>query len=128
LLPDQLAPVADRVRSNVGVEPGEATESTASSQIDLQRLMIRAEFIRPLAGIRVVLAGKFRMLTADQARDLANRSGALCKEQVDDDTDFMVVDETTRSQAKSETHTGGTTRVISEQEFLHLIHSPNSVR
>jgi DNA polymerase-3 subunit epsilon len=127
LLPNQLAPGTGRVRATAGVEDGEATEA-ASGQIDLQRLMIRAEFIRPLAGVQVVLAGKFRLLSPEQARDLADRSGAVCKEQVDHDTDFMVVDETTRSQAKSEAVTTGVTRMISEQEFLRLIRSPSSVR
>jgi DNA polymerase-3 subunit epsilon len=128
LLPDQLTPAAERVRSTAGVEEGEDTEAMAGGQIDLQRLMIRAEFIRPLAGVQVVLAGKFRMLSAEQARDLADRSGAVCKEQVDDKTDFMVVDEMMRSQAEKEADTRGVTRVISEREFLRLVDSPSSVR
>ncbi len=128
LLPDQLAPLTERTQATAQVEDGKATESMDSGQIDLQRLMIRAEFIRPLAGIQVVLAGRFRMLSPEQARELADRSGALCQEQVDDDTDFMVVDESTRSQVNSGGDTTRVTRVISEQEFLRLIHSPCSVR
>jgi DNA polymerase-3 subunit epsilon len=128
LLPDQLAPGTGQVQATARIKEAEATEAMASGEIDLQRLMIRAEFIRPLAGVQVVLAGKFRVLSPEQARDLANRSGAVCQEQVDDETDFMVVDETTRSQAKREPGTRGVTRLISEQEFLRLIHSPSSGR
>ena len=128
LLPDQLTEATERAEPAARVEDGPATEAMASDQIDLQRLMIRAEFIRPLAGIQVVLAGKLRILSPEQARDLADRSGAVCKEQVDDETDFLVVGEPTQSEARDEADTSPATRVISEKEFLRLIHSPNLVR
>ncbi len=58
---------------------------------EMQRLLIRADFIRPLSGQRVVLAGRFRKLGDDEVKTLTLRLGGDCDEHVTDRTDMVVV-------------------------------------
>lgn len=127
----------------------------AENTLDLQRLLVRAEFIRPLAGMQVVLQGKFRVLSDEDARCLAIRSGATCQEAVDDSTDFLVVgtapttkspkqegepcqvgepkpdrDDTTGVEQvePSSAKRQRSMRVVSEHEFLEMLGSPPPTR
>lgn len=59
--------------------------------IDLQRLLVRAEFIRSLSGQQVVFAGRFRQLSPQDAKTLATRLGAQCQDNVDGSTDYLIV-------------------------------------
>lgn len=79
----------NQVASGEGSVPRD--ESNPDLQIDLQRLMIRAEFIRPLSGRQVVFTGRFRQLSPQDARALATRLGATCQDKVDGSTDYLVV-------------------------------------
>jgi DNA polymerase-3 subunit epsilon len=81
---------------------------SSEGAIDLQRLRIRAELIRPLAGSRVVLAGRFQVLSHPQAVDLVLRSGAECGDQVDQRMPDV--------------------RVVHEHELLDLLGTPTLVR
>ena len=63
--------------------------------------MIRAEFIRPLAGKQIVLTGTFRVLSQQDARSLAVCSGATCQDTIDDSTDFLVIGKHDRRQRQS---------------------------
>ncbi len=55
--------------------------SNSSPKIDLQRLMIRAEFIRSLSGRQVVFTGRFRQLSQQDAEELATKLGAKCQDR-----------------------------------------------
>jgi DNA polymerase-3 subunit epsilon len=114
------------------------------AEIDVQRLMIRAEFIRPLAGKQIVLTGRFRVLSQEDARSLAVCSGATCQESIDDSTDFLVIGnhrqrtpplgEPAQDPASLENlatlrrNGGQSIRVVSEDEFIGLVGSPASAR
>lgn len=104
--------------------------------------MIRAGFIRPLAGKTIVLAGRFRVLSDGDVCRLAENSGATCQESINESTDLVVIGDESKpaARAKTETSAGGeaTTlkeeaesrkaggqqiRVVSEAEFLSLVDS-----
>ena len=111
--------------------------------------MVRAEFIRPLAGKQIVLTGRFRVLSEQDARDLAVRSGATCQEAIDDSTDILVIGHQHRRQRQSQLSEpsgplkdpeslqematrlrdgGHPIQVVSEDEFLGLVGSPAPTR
>ena len=133
-----------------GSSSGDAPErirGPSQAEIDVQRLMIRAEFIRPLAGKQVVLTGRFQVLSQEDARSLAVCSGATCQEAIDDSTDFLVVGnhrhhhsqrsapsdptpdpESLRHLATQRRDAGQSIKVVSEDEFIGLVGSPASAR
>ena len=67
-----------------------AAEDSAS-QLDLQRLMVRAEFIRPLAGRSVVFSGRLSVLSREQAQSLTERLGGRYEETISEQTDLIVM-------------------------------------
>lgn len=136
-----------RARQQVVAEPGmpfltpdhsptnEPTQATdAASGLDLQRLMIRAEFIRPLSGKQVVFAGRLRALTRSEAEELAIRSGAECQTVVDESTSVLVVGRQNRGGQESVEEKlvqelcaqGAAIKIVDEEEFLGLVVSPVS--
>lgn len=71
---------------------------------ELQRLIVRGEFLRPLAGRTVVFTGTFRSFSRDFAESLASRLGASCQSSVTSNTDVVVVgnpDPRTRAAGRS---------------------------
>ncbi len=102
--------------------------------IDVQRLMVRASFIRSLAGEHVVFTGVLRKLSRPDAEGLARCLGGLHQLTINRQTTVLVVGETdertrasgraksvkqeTAEQLQSEGHS---IRIISEDEFLGLI-------
>ncbi len=130
----------DRRATSDDREPGD---------IDVQRLMIRAEFIRPLAGKQIVLTGRFRVLSQEDARSLAVCSGATCQEAIDDSTNFLVIGDHGRRQRQARLNEptdpaedpeslqalaarlrdgGQSIQVVSEDEFIGLVGSPATSR
>jgi DNA polymerase-3 subunit epsilon len=81
---------------------------SSDGAIDLQRLRIRAELIRPLAGARVVLSGRFQVLNYQQALDLVLRSGAECQDPTDD--------------------VAANVRMVDENELIELLGTASQVR
>jgi DNA polymerase-3 subunit epsilon len=61
--------------------------------LDLHRLLLRADFLKRLAGKRVVLSGRLKMLSVDDAKQLAVRLGASVQPDVNDQTDMVIVGE-----------------------------------
>lgn len=110
------------------------TNPSAPPTLDLQRLMIRAEFIRPLSGRRVVFTGRLRCLSREDAESLAARLGGSCQESVTETTDFVVVgspDQRTKTAGRSLSvkeeaaqqlqASGKAIQILNEDEFLGLI-------
>jgi DNA polymerase-3 subunit epsilon len=126
LFPDQAAN---------GRAPVHAATHT-ETEIDLQRLMIRAEFIRPLSGMQVVFAGRLRLLSRPQAEALATRLGGAIQETVDDSTTILVVGNDVESgehrraagvekdKAQKLRAEGAAIKIVDEAEFLGLVISP----
>ncbi len=61
--------------------------------VDLQRLFIRAEFLRNLAGKHVVLSGKLKSMSRENAEQLARKLGASLQPRVTPQTDILIVGE-----------------------------------
>lgn len=127
LFPNQ---VADRQNTYLAVtEPAE--------QIDLQRLLVRAEFIRPLRGKKIVLAGHLKCMSRDDAENLATRLGGTCQKMVDEGTDYLVIRSASKTsatadqcdderRAQSFKKIGNPIKIVDESEFLGLVITPNS--
>ena len=127
LFPGQLA--SPKTEYRVDAKPEEA--------VDLQRLMIRAEFIRPLSGMRVVFSGRLRSVSQQDAESLATRLGGTCQSKVDESTDFLVVGGPNGGGSSAEAETmaaedrarefqaeGKPIRIVNEDEFIGLVISP----
>lgn len=97
--------------NQAAISPPQCRESNEfPSRIDLQRLMIRAEFIRSLSGRQVVFTGRFRMLSLQDAEELAKRLGAQCQDAVDSSTDYLVVGADSRTSQSADSARGGNER------------------
>jgi DNA polymerase-3 subunit epsilon len=112
-----------------------ATAETAS--IDLQRLLIRADFIRPLIGKQIVFAGRLQQLSREDAESLAERLGGTCRTNVDDATDYLIMgssgkggstESLQREQNRAEElrESGKTIQIVNETEFLGLVITPSN--
>jgi DNA polymerase-3 subunit epsilon len=124
------------------------TSTHAPPTIDIQRLMIRAEFIRSLSGRQVVFTGRFRLLSQQDAEALATRLGAKCQDDVDGSTDYLVVgshNQSARSPERKQAalheanqertdpqeaarrlaSEGNPIKIVDEDEFLSLLISQN---
>ncbi len=123
--------------------PRDATNSataTTATGLDLQRLMVRGEFIRPLSGHSIVFLGRLKRITREQAAALTERLGGQYQETVTEMTDLVVVDSrTTQITLETDGPIGenGTSlrpdssessprpqkqvRVMDEDEFLGLV-------
>jgi len=113
----------------------EPAGADADDEIDMQRLLIRAEFIRPLSGIPVAFAGPFQAITRDQAETLASRLGGECQPAVDESTRLLVVgrylqrdkredDEGQLVRAQQLCAQGAAIEIVDETDFLGLVISP----
>ncbi|TWU34355.1 exonuclease domain-containing protein [Novipirellula artificiosorum] len=115
-------------------QPSEDESSGLQSLLDLQRLLVRAEFIRPLSGQTIVFTGHLASLDRQDAEQLASRLGGLCQNKVTKETDMLVVGNRAPQTAvagrtlsvKEETANayqaaGGPIRIVTEQEFLGYI-------
>ncbi|MCC9655933.1 exonuclease domain-containing protein [Rhodopirellula halodulae] len=105
-----------------------------ASGVDLQRLLVRADFIRPLEGRRVVFTGVLHRLQREEAEMLTSRCGGQCQSSVSRKTDLVVVGEldsrtiqagrsmsTKEETARQLAEEGAPVRILSEQEFLEMI-------
>ena len=120
LFPNQIADSPSAYRVQAGPPPA----------IDLQRLMIRAEFIRPLSGMRVVFCGQLRWLSREDAESLAVRLGGTCAAVVDEATNYLVVGgrqdaadsaNLAEERAREFRADGKPIRIVNEDEFFGLV-------
>lgn len=110
------------------VDPKSMTDNT-QAEVDLQRLLIRAEFIRPLTGMQIVFSGRLRALSRSEAEELAIRSGGECQPEVDASTSVLVVGKRSgRGQSSAEEDAarqlcseGAAIKIVDEDEFLGLV-------
>lgn len=80
--------VAYPAQSSVAVSP---SDPVSDSGIDWQRLAIRAEFIQPMRGKRIVLCGRLRIMSNAQAAELISRGGGVHQGDADDQTNCVVI-------------------------------------
>jgi DNA polymerase-3 subunit epsilon len=92
---------------------------------DLQRAMVRAEFIQSLSGKSVVVSGRFRSLSREEVQALAGRLGGTCCETVDESTDMLVAGGSKADQDRETAirlqEQGHGIEVVDEQRFLDLV-------
>lgn len=100
------------------------------ASLDLQRLLVRAEFIRPLSGRTIVITGRLKKLTQQEAATLATRLGGRCEETVTSETDLIVagVGKRGRDEAGEQSPDSAKVQVLDEDEFLNLIIAPSIPR
>lgn len=124
LFPNQLAGSGEHV-------PNVAESET---EIDLQRILIRGEFVRPLSGKRIVFSGKLHCMSPSDAENLTVRLGGTWQETVDQQTDYLVMGSGKNSSASTDgsdnahlaqsfSASGHTVRIVDEREFLKLVMS-----
>ncbi len=94
---------------------------------DLQRAMIRADFIQSLSGKSVVVSGRFQVISREDVQTLAGRLGGKCCETIDESIDLLVaggskanLDRETVSRLQEEGHE---IEIVDEQGFLALVGS-----
>lgn len=98
---------------------------------DIQRLLIRADFLRRFQGQSVVIAGRLKTLDQELAKELATRLGGTCQDQVDTKTTILIVegqsvDAIEATQAADDLRKNGAEiRVLSEVDFLGEIVAQN---
>ena len=100
------------------------SQETNELAVDWQRLAIRAEFVQPLRGHRVVFSDSLSCMTRQQAEGLTQRCGGTIQSVVDSETTFVVTGKVTENSAaesaKEFNRRGNQIRIIDEQEFLEL--------
>ena len=110
---------------------GKYDVSGAEPSIDVQRLLIRADFIKPLAGQHVVFAGRMQQISQEDAQQLAKRLGGQCHDAVTQQTDLVVIgaenspSDTNQQTANALRETGQRIRILNEREFLSLVMTPS---
>ncbi|TWU08579.1 exonuclease domain-containing protein [Stieleria varia] len=129
----------DRASYDVTSTPAESR----SLSLDLQRLLIRAEFIQPLRGHTVVFSGKLNCMSRDEAMSLTQRCGGKTQMSVDGDTSCLIVgtnvDEMSDSPdsatgpeqaemdaARALAKSGHKIQIMNEAEFIGLVTSTNA--
>lgn len=73
--------------------PPEPLETILESGLDVQRLFVRAEFLRRLIGKQVVFSGRCQSLSHQHAEQLAIKLGATIERHVTHRTDYVIVGE-----------------------------------
>ncbi|MEO1529678.1 MAG: exonuclease domain-containing protein [Planctomycetota bacterium] len=91
---------------------------------NLQRVLIRAEFVQPLRGRCIVLQGKLKTMTTDQVIDVTTRSGGVFQSAVDESTNCIVLGAENTDEINGPGDApplDGAMEVLSESEFLGMI-------
>lgn len=115
----------------VGYRPGKVADASAAYEVpptqDLQRLIIRAEFIQPLRGKTICLAGKMKQLSCEQTIDLIGRLGGEHTAELAEQTSVLVIgtknaeSRAVRDAARAINEAGGSIEIVDETDFLGLI-------
>ncbi len=124
LFPDQLAGDGKNVPNVAEPEP----------EIDMQRILIRGEFMRPLNGKRIAFFGKLRCMNSIDVETVTCRLGGIWQETVDQQTDYLVMGAHRKSPAspvgpdnahlaQSLSEAGHAVKIVDEREFLELVTS-----
>ena len=102
-----------------------ADPAKPDSTADLQRLMIRLEFIRPLAQKKLFVSGPFREFSTQEIRQLVSRSGAILTENIDENPDFIIEgnDICTSKPSKEALNERKIQKVLSAHQLIHYLKS-----
>ncbi|TWU41198.1 DNA polymerase III subunit epsilon [Novipirellula aureliae] len=107
------------------VQPPNGDTFDQAKAFELQRLFVRAEFIRPLQNQSIVFSGELRSLNREEAESLAQRLGGECQADVEESTNLLVVGHSSQSvqevSARRYQASGSSIRILNEDEFLGLI-------
>ena len=131
-------PTTRRSRRRPDPKSSATPPSPPRTPFDLQRLMVRAEFIRPLQGKQIVFTGTLKHFDREQAESLAKRLGGTCHSDIGDQVDYVVVGKSTSRETAStgvssvqeeaanfQAQSGKPIEFVSEDEFLNLIIAPS---
>jgi len=123
-----------RVETQVNEERIDYETVSKDESVDLQRLFIRAEFLRRLAGQQVVFTGKLKCISRESAEMLATKLGATLQDRVTRSTNVVVVgipDERTVFSGRAQSHKeqmalslrseGHPITLMTEAEFIGLV-------
>ena len=123
-----------KLARSAGYRPDRAAEKSAGYEVkpkisatDLQRLLIRAEFIRPLSGKRIAFVGRFQEFESDQAQQLATRLGGEFSDTIDASIDVVVAgkigasEEHPSNKVDQINQSGGKIALVDEDGFLGLL-------
>jgi DNA polymerase-3 subunit epsilon len=102
----------------------QAADPAEADRVDFQRLLVRAELIRPLSGKQIVICGRLRRCTQEEAQMLAMRLGGQLQPEVNDQTDLLVAgggDDSQREKAGRLQSQGNSIQIVAEDEFFGLI-------
>lgn len=123
-----------RVEAQVNEERADYESASSDVSIDLQRLLIRAEFLRRLAGQQLVFTGKLKCISRESAELLATKLGATLQDRVTRSTNVVVVgaaDERTMVAGRVQSHKeqmamslrseGHPITLLTEAEFIGLV-------
>ncbi len=115
--------------------------SKQDESLDIQRLMIRASFIRSLCGENVVFTGVLKRISRPDAEGLAKCLGAHHQTTINRKTTVLVVgapdertiasgrSKSTKHEAAEQLRTEGhSIRILSEDEFLSLVVYESTIR
>lgn len=104
------------------------------SGTDLQRLLLRAEFVRPLHGKSVVFTGTLTRLQREQAEQLVTCCGGKCQATVSKRTSLLIVGQTDErtlasgrsistkeEKARQLMAEGAELRILSEDDLLQML-------
>lgn len=115
-------PPIERLLPGPPGSPVQANHCPTLSDFELQRLLVRAEFIQPLSGRSVVVSGRLKMLTREQARSLTECCGGRFDETLSEHTDLLISGSASKDPAGAQTPgPNSKCRVIDEDQFLGLI-------
>jgi len=115
--------VAAEVVADGVAEPAPRYETRAATPtVDLQRLFVRAQFLKPLAGKNVVFKGEWRRLPMTDAALVAVQFGATVHEHVTTQTHVVIVGGLVhQTSAPSERIASETFLTMTEDEFMGLV-------
>ena len=119
--------------------PNQTSENTehASSgnqpeyEIDMQRILIRGEFVRPLHGKRIAFVGKLKSMSDSDAEILTTRLGGIWQAKVNEETDYVVIGSSRKMcdfsreepLEKDGEDDSNAFQIVNEKEFLNLVTS-----
>jgi DNA polymerase-3 subunit epsilon len=98
------------------------SSATTDRTIDWQRIAVRAEFIQPLRGKRIVFFGDLRTMSPQQAVELAGRCGGELQTTATAETHYIVVGSANVDRGELESaRRSKTVQVLDEDAFLRMI-------
>lgn len=116
-------------RSGVSARGGRLTSPTTpidqvparqpDRHVEMQRLLVRAQFIQPLAGQRVGFWGRFVRFSRDEVERIAASFGGTCEPDVTSQTNIIVIGDSAETEAGQFLESSAS--VVTETEFLNLV-------